>query len=170
MSETQRAYIAFGSNLGDRLATLQAALSELQNRPKITVTKFSSVYETEPVGYLDQGPFLNGVLELETSLEARDLLATLLSIEAMFGRVRDKKDGPRTLDLDMLFYGDLLLESEDLILPHPRLHERAFVLIPLRELAPNLVHGGFGKTVEELCQETLKGAVLRRLPGALSIH
>lgn len=170
MSKAQRAYIAFGSNLGDRLGTLQAALSELQSRAKIKVTKLSSVYETEPVGYLDQGPFLNGVLELETSLEAMDLLAVLLGIEAMFGRVRDKKDGPRTLDLDMIFYGDLLLEREDLILPHPRLHERAFVLLPLRELAPELVHPVLAKTVEELCQETLKGAVLQRFPGALSIH
>ena len=170
MSKAQRAYIAFGSNLGDRLRTLQKALSELQGRPKITVTQVSSVYETEPVGYLDQGPFLNGVLELETSLEPGDLLAVLLGVEARFGRVRDKKDGPRTLDLDILFYGDLLLESEDLILPHPRLHERAFVLLPLRELAPELVHGRLAKTVDELCRETLKGAVLQCFPGALSIH
>lgn len=158
-----RAYVAFGSNLGDRLGTIKSAIAELRQSPEVFVQKISSVYETEPVGYLDQGPFLNGVLELEAQLSPQDLLESLLAIEIHHGRVREQHQGPRTLDLDLLFYGDLRLEEADLILPHPRLHERAFVLKPLLEIAPSLVHPVLGKTVEELCEDTLKGAILRRL-------
>ena len=161
--EPVKAYVAFGSNLGDRLATIKRALAELRGNVSISVKQVSSIYETEPVGFLDQGPFLNGVLELETELGPQILLQALFAIENKLGRVREQHQGPRTLDLDLLFFGDLLLEERELVLPHPRLHERAFVLKPLLEIAPKLKHPGLGKSVEELCEETLKGAILRKL-------
>ncbi|MDF1661065.1 MAG: 2-amino-4-hydroxy-6-hydroxymethyldihydropteridine diphosphokinase [Planctomycetota bacterium] len=163
--ELVKAYVAFGSNLGDRFSTIKQALTELRGHASILVQRVSSVYETEPVGFLDQGPFLNGVLELDTSLSPRSLLQVLLDIENKLGRVREQDQGPRTIDLDLLFFGDLLLDEENLTLPHPRLHERAFVLRPLLEIAPKLQHPCSGRTIEDLCEETLKGVILRILSG-----
>lgn len=167
VEETVRAYVAFGSNLGDRFDFIRKALVELRKHPSISVQRVSSVYETEPVGFLDQGPFLNGVLALDTQLSPQSLLQALLAIENKLGRVRLQHQGPRTLDLDLLFFGDLLLDETDLILPHPRLHERAFVLRPLLEIAPDLRHPRLGVSVEGLCKETLKGVILRRLNESL---
>ena len=135
-----RAYIGLGSNLGDREATLRAAVDELAATPGVEVVAVSTLVDTEPVGYLDQPRFLNGVAVLETSLQARDLLGALLAIEARFGRDRATvpAQGPRTLDLDLLLYGDAEIDEEGLRVPHPRLHERAFVLGPLQEVAPGL--------------------------------
>jgi 2-amino-4-hydroxy-6-hydroxymethyldihydropteridine diphosphokinase len=141
-----RAYVALGSNLGDRRATLLAAVDALAEHPDVDVVATSSLVETDPVGYLDQPRFLNGAVALETELGPRDLLALLLEVERRFGRDRDgvPAQGPRTLDLDLLLYGDVVLEEPGLTLPHPRLHERAFVLEPLAELAPGLDVPGKG--------------------------
>jgi 2-amino-4-hydroxy-6-hydroxymethyldihydropteridine diphosphokinase len=135
-----RAYVALGSNLGDREATIRGALAELDAAPGVRVVAVSTLVETEPVGYLDQPRFLNGAAALETDVPARELLELLLQIERRFGRRREgvPAQGPRTLDLDLLLYGDAEIDEEGLQIPHPRLHERAFVLGPLAELDPAL--------------------------------
>lgn len=128
--------MGLGANLGDRERTLRAAVDALASNPRIEVVGVSSLRETDPVGPVtDQPPFLNGAIALETSLTARDLLGVLLQTEADFGRTREgPTGGPRTLDLDLLLYGDTTIDEPGLQVPHPRLHERAFVLEPLREL------------------------------------
>ena len=135
-----RAYVALGSNLGDREGTIRAALSALAETPGLEIVAVSTLVETEPIGYLDQPPFLNGAAALETELPPRELLDLLLETERRFGRVREglPAQGPRTLDLDLLLYGDREIDEEGLQIPHPRLHERGFVLGPLAELDPAL--------------------------------
>jgi 2-amino-4-hydroxy-6-hydroxymethyldihydropteridine diphosphokinase len=141
-----RAYVGLGSNLGDRESTIRSALAELGAVHGVEVVAVSTLVETDPVGYLDQPTFLNGVAALETGLSARALLDLLLAVEARFGRDRAAvpAQGPRTLDLDLLLYGDAELDEPGLRLPHPRLHERAFVLEPLAELEPGLEVPGRG--------------------------
>jgi len=135
-----RAYIGLGANLGDREATLRRALELLAEDPGIEVVAVSALRETEPVGYLDQPRFLNGAAALETDFEPRALLERLLRVECAFGRERTgPRFGPRTVDLDLLLYGDLVLDEPDLTVPHPRLAERRFALEPLAELDPGLV-------------------------------
>jgi 2-amino-4-hydroxy-6-hydroxymethyldihydropteridine diphosphokinase len=130
-----RAYIGLGANLGDREATIRAALDALADEDGIEVVAVSTLRETEPVGVGPQPLFLNGAAELETTLSARELLDRLLATEQRFGRVRvPGGHGPRTLDLDLLLYGDEQIDEPGLTVPHPRLHERAFVLEPLAEL------------------------------------
>lgn len=132
------AWIGLGSNLGPRREHLRAALVELWRIGQ--VLQVSSLCETEPVGATRQGGFLNAALCLKTHLPPRALLEELLRIEAGRGRVRGERNGPRTLDLDLLFYDDAVIEEDGLQVPHPRLHERRFVLVPLCELAPGLRH------------------------------
>ncbi|HEX9194585.1 MAG TPA: 2-amino-4-hydroxy-6-hydroxymethyldihydropteridine diphosphokinase [Azonexus sp.] len=132
------AYVALGANLGDPRATVLAAFAALANLPESRVARCSSLYRTAPVGILDQPDFVNAVAVLETSLTADALLDALLDIEARFGRIRRERNGPRTLDLDLLLYDDIELDLPHLTLPHPRLHLRAFVLLPLAEVAPDL--------------------------------
>ena len=141
-----RAYVGLGSNLGDREETLRSAVAALGAAGGVEVVAVSSLRDTEPVGLRDQPRFLNGVAALETALGARELLRLLLAVEARFGRDRASvpAGGPRTLDLDLLLYGDLVLDEKDLQIPHPRLHERAFVLEPLAEVAPGLHVPGKG--------------------------
>lgn len=141
-----RAYVGLGSNLGDRESTIRSALAELAATHGVEVVAVSTLVETDPVGYLDQPRFLNGVAALETGRSARALLDLLLAVEARFGRDRAAvpAQGPRTLDLDLLLYGDAELDEPGLRLPHPRLHERAFVLAPLAELEPGLEVPGRG--------------------------
>ena len=128
-------YIGLGSNLGDREATIRAALAALAEQEGIEVVAVSTLRETEPVGVGPQPLFLNGAAELETTLSARELLGRLLAAEQRFGRVRTPGEhGPRTLDLDLLLYGDEEIDEPGLTVPHPRLHERAFVVEPLAEL------------------------------------
>jgi 2-amino-4-hydroxy-6-hydroxymethyldihydropteridine diphosphokinase len=141
-----RAYIGLGSNLGDREATLRAAVGELAAAPGVEVVGVSTLIDTEPVGLLDQPRFLNGVLALETELPPRALLGLLIAVEARFGRDRAAVParGPRTLDLDLLVYGEEEIDEPGLRVPHPRLHERAFVLRPLAEVEPDLIVPGKG--------------------------
>jgi 2-amino-4-hydroxy-6-hydroxymethyldihydropteridine diphosphokinase len=140
-----RAYVALGANLGDRERTLREAVDTLACETGIEVVAVSTLRETEPVGVGEQPPFLNGATELETTLTARQLLDLLLAVEERFGRVRSPGEhGPRTLDLDLLLYGDETIDEPELHVPHPRLHERRFVLEPLAELAPGLLVPGRG--------------------------
>jgi 2-amino-4-hydroxy-6-hydroxymethyldihydropteridine diphosphokinase len=142
-----RAYIALGANLGDRERTIRAALADLAATPGVEVVAVSSLVETDPVGYLDQPRFLNGAAALETTLTARELLELLLAVERRFGRAREgvPPQGPRTLDLDLLLYGSARIEEPGLRIPHPRLHERRFVLEPLAELDASLEVPGKGE-------------------------
>jgi 2-amino-4-hydroxy-6-hydroxymethyldihydropteridine diphosphokinase len=140
-----RAYVGLGSNLGDRERTLRAAVAALGDEAGIDVVAVSTLRETAPVGVGEQPPFLNGAVELETTLTARELLDVLLAVEQRFGRVRiPGEHGPRTLDLDLLLYGQEAIDEPGLTVPHPRLHERRFVLEPLAELDPGLVVRGRG--------------------------
>ena len=132
------AYVALGANLGNPTAAVLAAFAALANLPESRVARCSSLYRTAPVGILSQPDFVNAVALLETTLAPEALLDALLDIEARFGRVRRERNGPRTLDLDLLLYDDIELDLPRLTLPHPRLHLRAFVLLPLAEVAPNL--------------------------------
>ena len=146
------AYIGLGSNLGNRQEHLQDALSRLGKLPTIEVAQVSSLYETDPIGVTDQPEFLNAVAEIRTSLTALELLDVLLNLENTLGRVRTIRWGPRVIDLDLLLYGQQQIDLPTLTVPHPRLHERAFVLVPLVEIAPQVVLPGQGKTVREIAE------------------
>jgi 2-amino-4-hydroxy-6-hydroxymethyldihydropteridine diphosphokinase len=140
-----RAYVGLGANLGDREATLRAAIAALDATEGVQVSAVSALRETEPVGYLDQPRFLNGAVALETTLAPRELLDALLAVERSLGRTRGgPRFGPRTIDLDLLLYGEESVDAQGLTVPHPRLHERAFALEPLAELDPDLVVPGHG--------------------------
>jgi 2-amino-4-hydroxy-6-hydroxymethyldihydropteridine diphosphokinase len=141
-----RAFVGLGSNLGERRETLRAAIGRLRGLPEVEVKRVSSLRDTDPVGYLDQPRFLNGAVEIETDLSARALLGALLELERAFGRDRSTapRHGPRTLDLDLLVYGDAIIDEPLLRVPHPHLHERRFVLEPLVELDPDLEVPGQG--------------------------
>jgi len=141
-------YLALGSNLGNRAANLKAAISSLT--PQMTVKGKSLVYDTPPWGITDQPRFLNQVVKVETYLEPEQLIDHLKRLEVALGRVSGVQNGPRLIDIDILFFDDMVIESPALTIPHPRLHERAFVLVPLAELAPNLVHPVLNKTVKEM--------------------
>ena len=134
-----RAYLGLGSNLGDRLAHLQDALDALDATDRIELRAVSDVYETAPVGGPDQDDFLNAVVAIETDLTPRALLAVALDVESLAARVRTVRWGPRTLDVDVLLYGDERVDEPDLQIPHPRMAERAFVLAPLHDVAPDRV-------------------------------
>ena len=140
-----RAYVGLGANLGDRERTLRIAVERLDDVDGIRVHAVSSLTETEPVGVVEQPHFLNGVVALDTELPPRALLEAMLEVERELGRVRDgERWGPRTVDLDLLVYGDLVIDEPGLRVPHPRLQERRFALEPLAQLAPDLVIPGLG--------------------------
>lgn len=130
----KHAYVALGSNMGDRESLLRQAIEELDSRTGIRVSRVSAVYETAPVGYTDQPAFLNMAIALETQLSPIELLRQLLDAEKLLGRVRDIRWGPRTIDLDLLLYEDVSMDTEELQLPHPRMLERSFVLVPLHDV------------------------------------
>jgi 2-amino-4-hydroxy-6-hydroxymethyldihydropteridine diphosphokinase len=131
------AYLGLGSNLGDRLDTLQRAIELLADDAGIEVRRTSRIWETDPVGGPEQPDFLNVVAEIDTDLEPRDLLTAVEGVEATLGRTRDVRWGPRTIDIDILLIDDLTIADDRLTVPHPRLHERAFVIMPLLELVPD---------------------------------
>ena len=155
-----RAFVGLGSNLGDREGTLRAAVGRLKSLKETEVLGVSKFRNTEPVGYVNQPRFLNGVAELETALSARVLLGALLELERTFGRDRSggPPRGPRTLDLDLLLYGEEVIDEPGLEVPHPRLHERAFVLEPLVELDPDLEVPGQGSVQALLSKLELAGS------------
>jgi 2-amino-4-hydroxy-6-hydroxymethyldihydropteridine diphosphokinase len=159
-----KAYVGLGSNLGEREVLLRAAIEQIAQLPETRLGRTSSLYDTAPVGELDQPNFLNAVLQVETALTARQLLWNLLLIERRLGRVRHaaSRYGPRTIDLDLILYGDLVVDTEDLRVPHPEFHRRAFVLVPLAEIEPNLVHPVLGLTMAELLAKIEERPDVRR--------
>jgi len=143
-------FVGFGSNLGDKVQNCKRAVEALRAAEGVEVLRVSSLWRTEPWGFTEQDWFLNGVLELETDLGPRDLLGILKAIEARLGRKPTFRWGPRVIDLDLLLYGEEVIEEEDLQVPHPHLHERAFVLVPLVEIAPDAYHPLRRRTAREL--------------------
>jgi len=131
-----RAYIALGANLDNPAAAIRNAISELRTLPHSAMVAVSSLYRSAPVGLKNQPDFINAVAAVDTSLSARQLLDALFAIEAAFGRQRSVRNAPRTLDMDLLLYGDSISDDPQLTVPHPRMHQRAFVLLPLAEIAP----------------------------------
>ncbi|MBE0669769.1 MAG: 2-amino-4-hydroxy-6-hydroxymethyldihydropteridine diphosphokinase [Anaerolineales bacterium] len=141
-------YLALGSNIGNRLANLKNAISNLT--PQLNVKKKSPVYETPPWGFKEQAAFLNQVVMAETYLEPEALLGHLKRLETALGREPSFQNGPRLIDMDILFFDDLIIDSPPLVIPHPRLHQRAFVLVPLNDIAPDLIHSLLNIPISEL--------------------
>lgn len=154
-AELVTVYLGLGSNLGERHQNLEKAVEYLSQR--LRVTRKSSVYDTEPMGNPEQPRFLNMVCQVKTMLKAEDLLVLAKAIERKLGRVPGKSSSPRPIDIDILFYGDQIIDTPELTIPHPRLNHRAFVLVPLAEIAPTLVHPVAKKTVTELLKELKQG-------------
>ena len=157
----ETAFIALGSNLDNPGRHIEAGFRELAALPQTRVIRKSSLYRSAPVGYLDQPDFVNAVAQIETGLGPRELLEALLDIEHRQGRVRDFPNAPRTLDLDIALYGGLVLQEDGLTIPHPRMHERAFVVVPLAEIAPDALIPGRG-TARELLRGVDAGSVVRQ--------
>lgn len=160
------AFLGLGSNLGDREETIRQAIRELANTPHITLLKQSRLYETDPVGDIRQNRFINAVIKISTALEPEDLLAFCLQTERKFHRVRhsQRRFGPRTLDVDILFYDDLVWDTPTLTLPHPRLHERCFMLVPMMEIEKTYQHPVLDQSLQEML-EALRNQPLN--PNAL---
>ena len=159
---TVRAVVALGANLGDPVAQLRRAFGEVGALPATRLVARSALYRTAPVGFLEQPAFVNACALVETGLAPRELLEGLLAIERRHGRVRDVPNGPRTLDLDIVLYGDLALHEHGLTLPHPRAHERAFVLAPLLDVWPDAMIPGRGAAAS--FRDAVRGQAIERLP------
>ena len=160
MDKVQRAYLSAGTNRGDRKANLKFALDSLARRT--TVSNTSSCYETEPVGFLDQSWFLNQAIELKTELAPLELLSLCQKIEASRGRIRTFANAPRILDLDILLYGDIVINQERLIIPHPRLADRKFVLESLVQIAPEIIHPILKRSMRSLLQDCKDQSKVRK--------
>ncbi|MBO0526923.1 2-amino-4-hydroxy-6-hydroxymethyldihydropteridine diphosphokinase [Clostridium botulinum] len=143
------AYVAFGSNIGEKENYIKRALEKIEER-EIKIIKVSPIYETEPYGVLDQDSFLNGVVKIETNLTPEDLIEVLLDIEKQLDRVRERRWGPRTIDLDIIFYDDLIINKNNLIIPHKDMENREFVLKPLCDIDKNFIHPVLKKSVKQL--------------------
>jgi len=157
------AYLGLGSNLGDRIKNLELAISAISEHPEILVHAVSSFYETEPMGYQDQDWFINQVIQIDTTLSPDELLTEIRKIENALGRKRRIKWGPRTMDIDILLYGDMVIESSILTIPHPLLTKRLFVLIPLAEIAPSLKHPVLGRSIRHILIDSSNKDLVKRI-------
>jgi len=146
-------YLGIGSNLGDKLEFITKAINSISKLKNVEITKTSSMIATKPYGKTDQPDFLNCVIELDTDLLPEELLKKCLDIENQLGRIRDEKWGPRTIDIDLLFYEDKIINNELLVLPHPELHKRSFVLTSLKELCPDLIHPVLNRKIKDIFVE-----------------
>ncbi len=151
MDEAVTTYLGLGANTGDRRGNLARALEYIQNRGELTVV--SSVYESEPVGYREQPLFLNMACGLKTDLSPNELFRYMKLIEILLGRKPSFRNAPRPIDIDVLVYGDRVIREKGLVIPHPRMHERAFVMAPMADIAPDLVHPEFQKTMKRIAEE-----------------
>ena len=167
-TSNERVFIALGSNLGDRPAWLRQAQEKLFGVPTVQLVAASAIYETEPVGKTDQPAFLNQVVEVRTALAPEDLLSRLLQVERELGRVRNERWGPRNIDLDLLAFGDRNFKTSRLVLPHPELHHRRFVLQPWAEIAPEFIVPGLSATVEELLENCRDSNRVQKLENSFS--
>jgi 2-amino-4-hydroxy-6-hydroxymethyldihydropteridine diphosphokinase len=152
-------FIGLGSNLENPQKKIKDAIQLINKIDDVTINLTSSLYETPPVGFLDQPNFINAVVQISSTINYNELLIKLFDIERIFGRIRKEKNGPRTLDLDILLFDDLILESESLIIPHPRMHERLFVLIPLLEISPAIIipkYGSASSLISKLKMQNIK--------------
>jgi 2-amino-4-hydroxy-6-hydroxymethyldihydropteridine diphosphokinase len=155
------AFLSLGSNVGDRVTNLKAAIERIGNLGEVIAT--SSIYETEPVEFLAQPWFLNCVVKLDTEKMPKQLLAAILTIEKEMGRHRHQKKGPRTIDIDILLFGNSVVETQGLTIPHPSMHERRFVLEPISEIAPDVRHPVLKKRMRELLEALPAGQIAKRL-------
>ena len=155
-------YIGFGSNIDDRLTHIRNAIHTLSKTDGITLQKISSIYTTDPVGYEEQAQFLNGAAAIQTTLSPLSLLHTLKDIETAIGRKHRIRWGPREIDLDILIYGDLCVQTEKLVIPHPEMHLRGFVLVPLAEIASDLVHPVFQESIRDLLNRLEDGKSVQK--------
>lgn len=155
-------FIALGANIAQPVKQVRRAIALLCLLPHTRLVKTSSFYCTAPVGYADQPDFINAVVEIHTSLSARELLESMLAIESALGRERTMVNGPRTIDLDLILYGDQIIHEHELVVPHPRMHERAFVLVPLTEIAPDVIIPGHGPALAML--PGIADQSLKRMP------
>jgi 2-amino-4-hydroxy-6-hydroxymethyldihydropteridine diphosphokinase len=156
-------YLGFGSNEGNSIVNCQKALESLGQNKKILLQRKSSLYKTEPIGYTNQPCFLNGVVQVRSCLNPRELWNFLREVEISLGRKDGIRWGPRPIDLDILFYGNWVINEKDLIIPHPRLHERKFVLVPLEEIAGAFVHPIFKKPIRSLLEELTEDQIVDRI-------
>ena len=157
------AYIGIGTNLGDRLANIKRAIEYFKAEEEINAIVLSNLYETEPVGYRDQPEFINGVIELKTSFSLQNLFIFLKNVEKKMGRIKTFKYGPRIIDLDILFYDDVIYSDLDIIVPHPHLKNRAFVLYPLAELCENYIHPLYFKSIANLKNDLINEQRMKKL-------
>jgi len=160
------AYIGIGSNVGDKARQCEQGISEIQKLDRHRLLARSSLYKTQPIGYTEQDWFINLVIKIETEMDAPALLSSLKEIESRLGRVETLRWGPRTIDLDILFFNDHQIQTDELTVPHPLIQDRQFVLVPLAEIDPNLTHPVLKKTVKELLERLKEDQGVERLPDA----
>ena len=157
------AYIGIGSNLGTPGINCTKAIEKISSTKGIKIISKSPFYQTEPIGGVQQGWFVNSAIKIETDLSPENLLSVLLNLELTMGRTRKEKWGPRLIDLDLLFYGNLVLENKNLTLPHPEIQNRKFILIPMSEIAENLIHPTLKKTIKTLLQESSDVTIVKKI-------